>query len=195
MGFVFGYVHSRLFYLVSWKAGDQTFMNKKPFKAIAKAGLSLKLVKSQTGPGEYLRNSLWHDASVKGQTKRLWRDREHKPWKFYTAYRWRLLHRPEIGLIRIRVFKGKRLEVDSGNLFNHDIKGGRLGFYCFSQAFLTFSSLSYHCKGKTQFTFLSTTELITSTFADDIPRDVYAQLNLTTEQVQKVTVSEENWLV
>merc|ERR1712189_127608 len=48
------------------------------------------------------------------------------------AYRWLLLHRPKIGLIRLRMFDGT-------------LKGGRLGVFCFSQEMIIWSDLVYRC--------------------------------------------------
>lgn len=146
-GFVFGYVSNRKFYVASWKRVAQEYWEQKPFTARATAGVLLKVVNSQTGPGQWLRNSLWNDASVGNQTNLLWQDKAKKGWEFDTAYRWKLRHRPEIGLIRFRLYKGSHLEADSGNLFDFTIKGGRMGVYCFSQALITWSNLIYRCNG------------------------------------------------
>ncbi|EDS43893.1 thrombospondin-4 [Culex quinquefasciatus] len=173
VGFVFGYVSNRKFYFASWKRQAQTYWKSHPFKATATAGVLLKLVNSQTGPGTMLRNSLWNDATKQGQTKLLWQDRAKKGWQFNTAYRWKLLHRPEVGLIRFRLFRGQVLEADSGNLFDFTIKGGWMGVYCFSQALITWSNLKYSCN-------------------DEIPRDIYSQLSPETRR--KVKPSNNNWL-
>ncbi len=50
------------------------------------------------------------------------------------AYRWLLLHRPKIGLIRLRIFEGENMVADTGNVYDDSLKGGRLGVFCFSQA-------------------------------------------------------------
>uniref|UniRef100_A0A8D8AC88 Thrombospondin-4 n=1 Tax=Culex pipiens TaxID=7175 RepID=A0A8D8AC88_CULPI len=173
VGFVFGYVSNRKFYFASWKRQEQDYWESTPFQAYATSGVLLKLVDSQTGPGTMLRNSLWNDAGIQGQTKLLWQDRAKKGWEFNTPYRWKLLHRPEIGLIRFRLFRGSVLEADSGNLFDYTIKGGRMGVYCFSQALITWSNLVYRCN-------------------DGIPRDIYNLLG--SEQRKLVKPSNDNWL-
>lgn len=173
VGFVFGYVSNRKFYFASWKQGDQVYWDPQPFNATATSGVLLKLVDSQTGPGPKLRNSLWNDAGVPGETKLLWKDSAKKGWQFNTAYRWKLLHRPEIGLIRFRLYRGTVLEADSGNLFDSTIKGGKVGVYCFSQALITWSNLVYRCN-------------------EDVPRDIYNELPPETQK--KVKASNDNWL-
>lgn len=37
---------------------------------------------------------------------------------------------------------------DSGNIFDDQLKGGRLGVFCFSQEMIIWSDLVYRCNGK-----------------------------------------------
>ena len=64
---------------------------------------------------------------------------------FFENYRWLLLHRPKIGLMRLRIFEGENMVADSGNIFDGTLKGGRLGVFCFSQEMIIWSDLVYRC--------------------------------------------------
>lgn len=149
VGFVFSYQSNRKFYVVSWKRGAQQYWENKPFPAYADAGIVLKLVDSNTGPGIHLRNSLWHNQDVPNQTKILWKDPNKVGWVPRTTYRWELFHRPRIGLIRFRLFQGTKLITDSGDLHDSTLKGGRLGLYCFSQENIIWSDMEYRCAEET----------------------------------------------
>ena len=65
--------------------------------------------------------------------------------KLSLPYRWLLLHRPKIGLMRLRIFEGENMVADSGNVFDGTLKGGRLGVFCFSQEMIIWSDLVYRC--------------------------------------------------
>lgn len=148
IGFIFSYQSNKRFYAVTWKRNAQDYWDKQPFAAYAEPGIQIKLVDSKTGPGEYLRNSLWHTGDTENQVKLLWKDPKNVGWKEKTAYRWHLIHRPKIGLINLKIFNGKRLVVDSGNVFDNTLKGGRLGMYAFSQEMIIWSNMVYRCNGE-----------------------------------------------
>ena len=72
-------------------------------------------------------------------------------WKEGHSYRFNLLHRPKLGLIRLKLWEGEALVADSGNLVDDgadSLRGGRLGVYCDSQEAIIWSALSYSCSDK-----------------------------------------------
>ncbi|XP_035688625.1 neurogenic locus notch homolog protein 1-like [Branchiostoma floridae] len=141
VGFVFSYQSNSRFYLVSWKqAGDSEG---------GQAGVQLKLVDSTTGPGHDMSLALWKGVEVPGQTKLLWEDPNKVGWSYNTAYRWELKHRADIGLSRFHLYEGSRLVVDSGDVQDASLRGGRLGVYCYSQENVIWSDLVTKCDGDT----------------------------------------------
>ncbi|KAK7115738.1 cartilage oligomeric matrix protein-like [Littorina saxatilis] len=144
-GFIFSYQDSSSFYVVMWKKSTQTYWHPTPFRAVAEPGIQMKLVKSDSGPGEILRNALWHTGNTTNQVKLLWQDPRNVGWKEKTAYRWELIHRPAYGLLRVLFFEETELVADSGNVYDFELKGGRLGVFCFSQEMVIWSDLVYRC--------------------------------------------------
>uniref|UniRef100_A0A8C4QE10 Thrombospondin 3 n=1 Tax=Eptatretus burgeri TaxID=7764 RepID=A0A8C4QE10_EPTBU len=144
-GFIFGYQDSASFYVVQWKQTRQAYWQAKPFRAIAEPSLQLKAVKSKTGPGEDLRNALWNTGDMEDQVTLLWKDPRNVGWKDKTSYRWMLMHRPQVGYIRVMLFEGPLKVADSGMIIDTTMRGGRLGVFCFSQENIIWSSLRYRC--------------------------------------------------
>ena len=65
---------------------------------------------------------------------------------FEHAYRYQILHKPDLDLIHVKLWEEGTLLLDTGDVFdssNSTLRGGRLGVFCMSQEDITWSALSY----------------------------------------------------
>ncbi|KAI0208334.1 Thrombospondin-2, partial [Lamellibrachia satsuma] len=146
IGFVFGYQTNRKFYVVLWRRTNINY-GGSAYRAGIK-GVQIKLVNSVTGPGDDLAKALWHSADSTNQASLLWHDPSMLGWQHRTAYRWHLSWRPTRGLIRLRVFDVNQTLMDSGDLYDTTISGGRLGVFVFNQTRVTWSNLVAQSTGR-----------------------------------------------
>jgi hypothetical protein len=151
-GFVFGYQNNRKFYVCNWKKGRQYYFGD-PLTSpqpIAHAGIQLKVIDSNTGPGPALRDGTWNTGNVVNESRLLWAS-DQFGWDYETSYRWTVRHNPENGYIRIVWTQGSVVIADSGPLYDTTHFGGRLGVFVFSQENVTFSRLTYRCLENTDY--------------------------------------------
>ena len=64
-GLVFNYQSNHRFMLISWKQTTQKYWNNP--NAEATSGLQIRLVRSNTGPGQKLMTALWHSSNTRRQ--------------------------------------------------------------------------------------------------------------------------------
>ena len=65
------------------------------------------------------------------------------------AYRFHIRHRPDEKTIQVMLWEEGTLIFDTGKVkdtTNSTLNGGRLGVFCYSQRFVTFSALSYRLR-------------------------------------------------
>ena len=70
-GIVFNYQSNKRFMLVAWKQSNQSYWLNTPFSAHATAGVQIKVVQSETGPGPMLRNAIWHSKDTPREVRSL----------------------------------------------------------------------------------------------------------------------------
>ena len=92
--------------------------------------------------------ALHDDVSVPGESEVLWTFKtpsNEGAWIVRTAYRFNIKHRPDEKTIQVMLWEAGNLLIDSKVTDTTDspLNGGRLGVFCFSQARVTFSALSY----------------------------------------------------
>ena len=132
-----------------------------------KGNWQIKRVTSSTGPYKesVLSDAIRMPASISGETTLLWSADPVQAgqlvktstnfgknswvsggWKEGHSYRFKLIHRPKVGLIRLQLWEGDTKIADSGDILDdgpESLRGGRLGVYCDSQEQITWSALSY----------------------------------------------------
>jgi syndecan 4 len=139
IGFVFGYQNNKHFYLVSWQRHLYKWVQ-------GRAGVAIKKVRSSTGPSRQLQNALWKPTTTNGQVYVLWHDKNQIPWRPGKWYSWKLEHRPPKGLIRVQIYDKDGESIDSGDIYDNEYNGGRLGVYTLSQGNdVTFSDVKHTC--------------------------------------------------
>jgi len=149
IGLAFGFQNVRKFYLLSWKQKGQSYWRSDPqFVSKADPGIELKLIDSETGPSARMRQALWHSGNYTSQQQLIWSDDKKRGWEELVPYHWKLIHRPNHGVIRLTVHRHSALFLDTGLIFDHTIKGGRIGAYTFSQANVIWSNIKIECSDK-----------------------------------------------
>ena len=87
-----------------------------------------------------------NDQDVAGQTKIIWRDPKKQGWKPKTSYRVYIQHRPKTGIIHLKIYEGSVKIIDSGDVIDTGLSGGRVGVITCSQANSIWSDMKYTCQ-------------------------------------------------
>ncbi|KAK2566263.1 Cartilage oligomeric matrix protein [Acropora cervicornis] len=152
VGVVFGYQSNRKFYVVMWRRENSNFQASNSQTGIKGVQLKVLLCKpivdSNVGPGFSLAQALWHSGDTTDEVQLLWCDPKMEGWKYQTPYAFRIIHRPSIGLIRVQVKQGLTVLADSGDVYNTQITGGRLGMIVFGQQNVIWSGLDARCSDR-----------------------------------------------
>lgn len=146
VGIVFGYLSRKKFFVASWKQEDQVYWRSRPFRAQALATFNIKKIHSSSGDLAMLRNVLWHTGNKTNEATLLWKDPKMRGWQYKTAYSWQLVYLPSKRTMRLKLWsKYNQLMIDTGEISDPDILGGRLGFMSFSQEKVIWSAVSARC--------------------------------------------------
>ncbi|MEZ6101666.1 MAG: putative Ig domain-containing protein [Pirellulaceae bacterium] len=129
IGFAFGYQDSGHFYLFDWKKVTQGF-----FGVTAEAGMSVKLISSDS---PVLGAELWGTNGVNGRVTTLFHN--SVPWDPNIPYRF-VLESTTNGF-NIVVSRGAQI-LDTFTIDDPVYRGGRFGFYNFSQPQVTYSGFA-----------------------------------------------------
>ena len=82
--------------------------------------------------------AIWKTKSVSGQTQIIWQDPKNQGWKPHVSYRFNLKHRPKTGVINLQIYEGAKKIIDSGDVIDRGLSGGRVGVFTCSQVNHTF---------------------------------------------------------
>ena len=83
---------------------------------------------------------------VAGQTKVIWRDPKNQGWKRNSSYRVYIQHRPKTGIIHVKIYEGSVQIIDSGDVIDTGLSGGRVGVFTCSQPKTIWSDMKYSCQ-------------------------------------------------
>ena len=83
---------------------------------------------------------------VAGQTKVIWRDPQNQGWKRNSSYRVFIQHRPKTGKINVKIYEGSVEIIDSGDVIDTGLSGGRVGVFTCSQPQTIWSDMKYSCQ-------------------------------------------------
>ena len=90
--------------------------------------------------------AIWGTQSVPGQTQIIWQDPQNQGWTPGISYRFFLKHRPKTGVINLQIYEGAKKIIDSGNVIDYGLSGGRVGVFTCSQDKGIWSDMSYVCQ-------------------------------------------------
>ncbi|XP_042888164.1 thrombospondin-3-like [Penaeus japonicus] len=105
-------------------------------------------------------------SSYSRYTALLWFD-SNAIWKPNVYYNFRVSHRPEIGLIRVYIHENEKLLTDSGNIYNDQLLGGRLGAASLDEYRVSWINMNYRCNEK-----------VSQEIYDDLPQALKDQVEV-----------------